>query len=208
MVERRNFDTVADTWDEEPRRIKLAVDVAGAIMTAVPLTKSMIALDYGCGTGLLTLCLQPEVRRIIGADSSPQMLKVLETKVRSLALSNVTTMLLDAEAGGTTSERFDLLTCHMTMHHVENIPVLFDFFNGLLHSGGTVCLSDLDVEDGSFHSDLSGVFFWGFDRDRLRGDLAQAGFEEIRNTTASVINKKTNQGEREYPVFLITARKK
>jgi len=74
MTHLRDFDTAAATWDEEPRRVKLSEDMAAAIAGRVPLSKSMTAIDYGCGTGLLTLLIQPHVGRIIGADSSKGML--------------------------------------------------------------------------------------------------------------------------------------
>ena len=207
MKERRDFDKAAATWDEEPRRVKLAEDTAAAIAGMVPLSKTMTAMDYGCGTGLLTLLIQPHVGRIIGADSSKGMLEVLERKVRDRGLDNVSALLLDAEAGGAAEERVDLLTCHMTLHHVEDIPRLFSRFHEMLFPGGILCLSDLDAEDGSFHSDPTGVFSHGFDRNDLRALLAEAGFTDIRDTTAAVIHKKSAEGEREYPVFLITARK-
>jgi 2-polyprenyl-3-methyl-5-hydroxy-6-metoxy-1,4-benzoquinol methylase len=206
MTQLRDFDTAAATWDEEPRRVKLAEDMAAAIAGRVPLSKSMTAIDYGCGTGLLTLLIQTHVGRIIGADSSKGMLEVLERKVRDRGLGNVDTLLIDAGAEGPAEERVHLLTCHMTLHHVEDIPALFRRFHEMLLPGGILCLSDLDAEDGSFHSDATGVFFHGFDRDNLRALLADAGFTDIRDTTASVIKKKSDEGEREYPVFLITAR--
>jgi ubiquinone/menaquinone biosynthesis C-methylase UbiE len=204
---RRDFDTEAATWDEEPRRVRLAEDTAAAITGMVPLSKTMTAMDYGCGTGLLSLLIQPHVGRIIGADSSKGMLGVLERKVRDRGLDNVGTMFLDAEAEGAAEERVDLLTCHMTLHHVEDIPWLINKFSEMLLPGGILCLSDLDAEDGSFHSDPTGVFSWGFDREDIKALLAEAGLTDIRDTTASVIHKISDEGEREYPVFLITARK-
>ena len=207
MTQLRDFDTAAATWDEEPRRVKLAEDTAAAIAGMVPLSKTMTAMDYGCGTGLLTLLIQPHVGRIIGADSSKGMLEVLERKVRNLGLGNVGTLLIDTGAEGPAEERVDLLTCHMTLHHVGDIPRLFQRFHEMLLSGGILCLSDLDEEDGSFHSDSTGVFSWGFDREDLRTLLADAGFTDTRDTTASVIQKISDSGERAYPVFLITTRK-
>jgi hypothetical protein len=52
--DKRDFDIVADTWDEEPRRVKLAEEVTAAIRREVSLTCEMEALDYGCGSGLVS----------------------------------------------------------------------------------------------------------------------------------------------------------
>ena len=57
----------------------------------------MIATDFGCGTGLLTLALQPYVERIIGVDSSPAMLAKLQEKVATGGFEGVETRLLAAE---------------------------------------------------------------------------------------------------------------
>ena len=100
MIDLRDFDKAAATWDEEPRRVKLAEDTAAAIAGTISLSETMTSMDYGCGTGLLTLLIQPHVGRIIGADSSKGMLEVLERKVRDRGLDNMETLFLDAEAGG------------------------------------------------------------------------------------------------------------
>jgi len=64
-IERRDFDKEAGTWDELPARVKLANDIAATISKEIPLTSDMDVLDYGCGTGLLTLHLQPIVESIL-----------------------------------------------------------------------------------------------------------------------------------------------
>ena len=53
MTEKRNFDTAASTWDEEPRRVKLAGNVAAAIIDTIQPNRTMDVLDFGCGTGLI-----------------------------------------------------------------------------------------------------------------------------------------------------------
>jgi len=69
MTERRNFDTVALQWDEEPRRVKLAGEIASAMLQNIPVSPKWDALDFGCGTGLVTLQLAPALRNITGVDS-------------------------------------------------------------------------------------------------------------------------------------------
>jgi predicted TPR repeat methyltransferase len=48
----------------------------------------MEALDYGCGSGLVTLGLQPLAGRITGADGSQEMLQVLSRKVRERGMGS------------------------------------------------------------------------------------------------------------------------
>ena len=68
--EKRNFDSVAASWDANPVRVKLAHDVVRAIRETIPLRPDMDVLDFGCGTGLLSLGLLPMVHTITGVDSS------------------------------------------------------------------------------------------------------------------------------------------
>jgi len=69
--ERRDFDKEAAKWDENPGRVKLANEVADSIIREAAPSAGMDALDFGCGTGLVTLRIQPLVGSITGADSSP-----------------------------------------------------------------------------------------------------------------------------------------
>ncbi len=205
--EKRDFDKVAATWDDEPR-IKLAEDVAGAVLREVRLAPDMDVLDYGCGTGLVTMRIQPHVRAITGADTSKGMLEVLHRKANENGAANVRTLLLDPEQDAPPEEEYHLIVSNMTLHHVEDVGALFRGFFRLLLPGGKLCVADLDTEDGSFHPDKTGVFHFGFNRGEIGKMLANAGFVGIRDVTASVIVRATyNDAAREYPVFLVTAEK-
>jgi tRNA (cmo5U34)-methyltransferase len=196
------FDEAAATWDEEPRRVKLARAVADEIARRIELSPAMDVLDFGCGTGLLTLALQPLVRSVTGADSSSGMLDVLRRKVRVQRLANVQTTLLDPDVSLSLDGPFDLIASSMALHHVPDLAPLFDRFRETLRSGGRVALADLDREDGSFHEDPRGVHHLGFERAEMQALLAAAGFVDLEATTACLAQKDT----REYPVFLVTGR--
>jgi ubiquinone/menaquinone biosynthesis C-methylase UbiE len=182
--------------------------VAGAIIREVSLSKDMDVLDFGCGTGLVTLRLQPLVGTITGADSSPGMLAILEEKIRAQELTNIRTVFVDFEKGDRIGEKFHLIVCSMTLHHVPDTAALFRLWHEMLLPGGHLCLADLDTEDDSFHSDKTGVFHLGFDRERLRRSLHETGFSEVRDTTATTMSRDiAGKGKRDFPVFLIVARK-
>jgi ubiquinone/menaquinone biosynthesis C-methylase UbiE len=75
-----DFDTRAKDWDEMPGRVERTNAVAAAIRAQVALSKSMAALEYGCGTGLLSFALQADLGPITLADSSLGILNVLKKK--------------------------------------------------------------------------------------------------------------------------------
>jgi ubiquinone/menaquinone biosynthesis C-methylase UbiE len=204
----RNFNEAASSWDEEPRRVRLAGAVAEAVMREVALSGSMDVLDFGCGTGLVTLCLQPRVRSITGADTSAGMLEVLRGKAVGQGLATVKTVLLDPDRKSLPADSFDLLVSSMTMHHVEDVGTLLHDFYRVLRPGGVLAIADLDTEDGSFHGHGLPAAHSGFDRDRMRAMLEETGFRETRAVTAATVEKPDARDVvRTYTVFLITARK-
>lgn len=206
--ERKDFDKEAAQWDANPGRVTLARDVADAVIREVHPTREMDALDFGCGTGLVTLRLQPLVGTITGMDSSRGMLAVLESKVTGRGLVNVRTRFLDLEKGKTVDGRYHLIVSSMTLHHVPDPAALIAQLSGALLPGGTLAVADLDAEDGSFHGDNTGVLHLGFDRARISGLFEQAGLTRVRDVTAAVVVKETpEKGRREFPVFLIIGRK-
>ena len=206
--EKKDFDKEAAQWDVNPGRVKLANEVADAMIRELKPVPDMDALDFGCGTGLVTLRLQPYVKTITGADSSMGMLGVLRGKVEKQGINNVLTQFIDFEKGGGVSGKFHLIVSSMTLHHVPDTASLFRQWHELLHPGGWVCFADLDSEDGSFHGDNTGVFHLGFDRERLKKLLHGAGFREISCATATTMTREVEgKGTRDFPVFLMAARK-
>ncbi|HBG04078.1 MAG: methyltransferase type 11 [Geobacteraceae bacterium GWC2_58_44] len=205
---KRDFDAAAAGWDEEPRRVKLAQEVVTVICRELPLATEMEALDYGCGSGLVTLGLQPFVGRITGADSSQGMLQVLSRKVRERGITNVVAKFIDLEQQRLDGS-YDLIVSSMTLHHVHNVAALIGSFVQILNPGGWLALADLESEDGSFHDDSTGVYHRGFDREFFSSVCSRNSLTDIRIITAATIDKsKGSGGRRLYPVLLCLARKR
>jgi ubiquinone/menaquinone biosynthesis C-methylase UbiE len=201
MTEQRDFDAAAATWDEEPRRVQLSGEIAAAIQSRIPLSAEWQAMDFGCGTGLVTLRLAPHLAGITAVDSSQKMLEQLELKRQQLGLTSVHTLPAAALLGSQPAEQFNLITSAMTLHHIEDPAALLGLFFRLLLPGGRIALADLETEDGSFHEDPTGVFHHGFSSHYLTELLEGAGFCNVSVTRITEISK----GERRYPVLLATA---
>lgn len=132
-----DFDEKADTWDEDPQRVKLANDVVDAIITEMKPTREMDALDYGYGSGLVTLRIQPHIKSITGIDSSKVMLEVIQAKVEKQGLKNVRTQIVDFEQGEKAEGMFHLIVSSMTLHHVNEPALLLEQLYDLLFPGGS-----------------------------------------------------------------------
>jgi ubiquinone/menaquinone biosynthesis C-methylase UbiE len=201
MTQRRDFDASAAAWDEEPRRVKLAGEIAAAICKNLPLSAEWDALDFGCGTGLVTLPLSQHLGSIVGLDSSQGMLERLQRKIEAFGCINVHTTHCDLEKGELPVGRFHLITSSMTLHHIPEIDPVLQSLRGLLHPGGWIALADLESEDGSFHDDLTGVFHNGFGAGELSDILNKAGFSSISINSVTKVVK----GDKIFPVFLAAA---
>ena len=199
-----SFDARAQTWDDDPRRRKLAESIFAALEQAVPLRAEWTALDYGAGTGLLALALAARVRRVLAVDSSAGMLAVLADKARAGGCANVAGLRADFATDALPAGPFDLVASAMTLHHVADVAGLLRKFFALLAPGGRIALADLDAEDGSFHGpNAAGVHHLGFDRAALARQCAAAGFADVRFSDAA----RNEKNGRTYSVFLVAARK-
>lgn len=207
-TKKRNFDQDAANWDQLPRRVKVAQDIAQSMIRELSPTTDIDVLDFGCGTGLLTLTLQPFVRSITGMDSSPGMLDVFQTKIKEQHLSNVKAKQLDLDKGDVLKDSYHLIVSSMTLHHIKNISSLLKQFHSILLPTGRLAIADLDLDDGKFHSNNDGVFHFGFDREKLRKSFAEAGFDNIQDISAAEIEKETlNKKMQQFTVFLMTGKK-
>ncbi len=199
----RDFDREAAGWDNEPRRLKMAADVVSAIGRTVPLNPDMDLLDFGCGTGLVGLALRPRVASATCADTSRGMVEVVRQKATAGGMTGVTPLWLEDPDEVRIDGSFDVIVSAMTLHHVPDTAKLIGCLAGLLRPGGWICLADLDPEDGSFHTDPTGVYHHGFDREELCRILSAAGLADAGGQNAACIAKS----DRLYSVFLVTGRK-
>jgi ubiquinone/menaquinone biosynthesis C-methylase UbiE len=199
-----DFDAMAVEWDKNPMRVARAQAAAAAIRAMVPLSQRMSAFEYGCGTGLLSFALMPDLGRIVLADSSAGMLDALRRKIATSGSNRMAPIRLDLETEPPPRERFDLVYTLMTLHHIRDTVAILGSFHAMLKSRGYLCIADIDREDGSFH----GPGFEGhngFDRAELSRMLAEAGFSRVSFSTFFVVKRSEEGGGGEYPLFLAKA---
>lgn len=196
MSPKIDFDAAAATWDDNPRRVRLAQAVAQAIRQQINLQPHMRLLDYGCGTGLVALALQPHVGFVIAADSSLGMLQKLQEKIRAAGLTNITTRQLDLESQDWDGPPVDVIVSSMTFHHLQNPQAILRKMAAMLVPGGFLAVADLDAGSEGFHSDKAGVFHEGFSAQQMKEMFSTAGLEGIHTV-------EVGQMEREGQLFRV-----
>ena len=208
-MQKRDFDSEASQWDDNPVRRKMAQDVFSSLTSRIPLDTAMDVMDFGCGTGLLTVKISPLVRSVTAVDGSAGMLAVLRQKLAGEKIENVRTERIDPDNGDRLDGQYDLIVSTMTLHHIREIDRLLNDFHSVLKAGGVLCISDLDPEQGLFHPDATGVFHEGFDRRKLHEQFAAAGFTDISADTASVVSKPAGSDNalRDFTIFMMTGKK-
>lgn len=195
------FAHKAQDYEKESRRVNNVRNIANGILNTFTYDKSMHIMDFGSGTGLLTGHIAPFVQKITAIDMSASMNDVLRNKIENYPCF---LEVLEADLTKTTLDRsFDGIISSMTLHHIEDIEALFHKFYFMLNQNGTIALADLDKEDGSFHTENTGVHHFGFERDFIFNHAKNAGFKDINIDTVSIAQKPYG----DFPIFLITARK-
>ena len=202
-----NFDERAKDWDSDPKKVERACVVADAIRKAIPLSSEMNALEYGCGTGLLSFALQEDLGQITLVDTSQGMLTVLREKIADAGVTNMRPVRLDLSTDPLPNEKYHITYSLMVLHHVPDAKGILGRFHDVLKPNGYLIIADLDKEDGSFHTDGTTDVHKGFGRTELQKWVEAAGFGNVRFSTVYEIKKRIGNKEKVFPVFLMVAQK-
>jgi 2-polyprenyl-3-methyl-5-hydroxy-6-metoxy-1,4-benzoquinol methylase len=201
-----DFDAEAATWESNPGHLERTSAIARAIRSLVPLSRTMRALEVGCGTGLLSFALHDDLGTVVATDPSQGMIDVLVAKIEAAKAENIQALRVDLGKEPIPGS-FHLVFLQMALHHIPDVEGFLLSAWESLEEGGWLCIADLDSEDGSFHGfDTEGIHP-GFDRPDLVRDVQGAGFHVVDIDTVFEIQRESDGRERRYPIFLLVARK-
>jgi 2-polyprenyl-3-methyl-5-hydroxy-6-metoxy-1,4-benzoquinol methylase len=198
------FDKIAKKWDTKPQRVKTALSIADFISNNISDLDSIDILDYGCGTGLLSfgICenLETKVNSIVGMDSSQGMLDVFVQKAESIGYKNFSTIQNHAEKDSIDG-KYNLIVSSMTMHHIKDYKSFIKRCVDSLEDSGYLAIGDISKEDGSFHSDNTGVEHFGFEIDEIREEFEKY----LKNVKIEIVETITKN--KEYHIFTAIGQK-
>lgn len=199
------FDLKAAGWDQNPMHWDRSAAIAKELLKQVPVRKEMTALEYGAGTGITSFLLKDHLKKITMMDSSPEMVRVMQEKIKATNSQNLKPLLFNLEKEEWEGEKFNLLITQMVLHHVADLDNILHKFREMTVPGGYLAIADLYPEDGSFHGEgFTG--HKGFDTNLLADILRKHRFGNIFSRKCFTINKKISENIiREFDLFLLVA---
>lgn len=200
------FDELARSWDVAPMHVERTAAIASALRGVLPST-GLRTLEVGAGTGLLSFALADHLGPVLATDPSAGMVTALEDKIRQTGSASLSALRCGDDLAGVDGP-FDLILSQMALHHIPDVPGFLVRAASRLPAGGWLAIADLDLEDGSFHGPTVTDVHFGFDRQILSSLLEQAGFGQITFSTVHTMRRNTEAGLRDYPIFLVTARRR
>lgn len=195
-----NFKEKSEGWDSGSIRVQGALKIAEAIASEIELCSEMEILDFGVGTGLLGFEIAKSVKKVYGVDTSESMIEKLKEK--NTPKLHIETYCQDI-IKEPLDKSFDGIVSSMTLHHIEDLKAFFETIHKNIKEGGFIAIADLETEDGTFHSDNTGVYHFGFDEVDLKEAAKGAGFVNVKFENINTISKP----DKDYGIFLLTARR-
>jgi len=201
-----NFDQMAEGYDTD-KRIKRAAIIADEIRSHIAAEADKSALEFGCGTGLVGLALKDLFSKLFLVDSSPEMIKQVELKLKSLCDYDIEAFCSDFLVKPPQNLKVDYIFSSLVLHHIMDTEKMLRLFYDMLNDGGCLIVVDLNSEEGGFHagySDFEGHN--GFDQSDLVKLAEKAGFSVVSINTFYEDTKLFDGVESPYSLFSLVAR--
>lgn len=172
------FDTIANHYDN-PDRQALAAIIREEVVKYFPEnTNQKVLLDYGGGTGLVSLPFADDFKELIIADAAETMLKMAEEKINTANLKNVRTIHADASVSFPTVKA-DVILVSLVLLHIPDTETILKKLYELLAPEGQLMIVDFDKNDRINHPKVHN----GFDQQELHQKLKTAGFSSVTSHT-------------------------
>ena len=167
---KHDFNHKAETFDS-PKNIFLANLVCQAVEKQLDLLSDKEILDFGGGTGLLTLPLAKQAKSVTLVDISEKMLEQARLKAEQQDINNIQFLEQDL-LGKPLEKEFDLIVVCRVLHHMPDLDATLSLFYQHLKEDGQLLLADFTKTESSHH---------GFDLAKLEKQLIEYGFSSVHS---------------------------
>jgi 2-polyprenyl-3-methyl-5-hydroxy-6-metoxy-1,4-benzoquinol methylase len=104
---------------------------------------SFRVLDVAAGTGLLSRAIAPQVKSVLAADLTPEMIEQARRQAELSETANVTFEQAAAEALPHSADTFDMVVTRFSIHHLHQPHVAFREMARVCRPGGKIAVIDL-----------------------------------------------------------------
>jgi ubiquinone/menaquinone biosynthesis C-methylase UbiE len=177
METRDIFEQMASQYDTEERK-SIAHIIAQKVRSELTDTKSLSALDYGCGTGLLGLELVDMFRTMLFVDTSPQMIAQVQRKIENAHIGTAGTLCCDF-CVEPCNVKTDFVLMSQVLLHVKDYALLLNRLYQILNQDGHLIVVDFDLNERI----VSDKVHHGFEQSELMLLLKQIGFASVHANT-------------------------
>jgi len=202
-----DFNIQSISWDDE-KRTKRAKVIAEQITHDIELKKYYSALEFGCGTGLISFNLYDRLTDITCIDTSKGMIDALNSKIKQRKVNNMVACQHNINDDYLLIPKYDLIYTSMALHHIIDIDTTLTNLYKSLKKDGYLCIVDLDEDDGSFHkleNDFNGHN--GFNQNELKKVLGKIGCKGLESRTFYNDVKNIDGVILNYSLFIMIGRK-
>ena len=165
-----HFNHKAESFDS-PKNIFIADLICQEVEKQIVDFSDKRILDFGGGTGLVTLPLAAQSKSVTLVDISDKMLDQARLKVEKQAIDNVYLLQQDLLTKPL-NQLFDIIVVSRVLHHMPNIEKTLAMFRNHLVEDGQLFIADFVKTDVNHH---------GFHLDDLEGKLSQSGFSSVKS---------------------------
>ena len=165
---KHDFNHKAETFDS-PKNIFLANLVCQAVEKQIDFLSDKEILDFGGGTGLLTLPLAKQAKSVTLVDISEKMLEQARLKAEQQDIKNIQFLEQDLLKNPLEKE-FDLIVVCRVLHHMPDLDATLSLFHQHLRENGQLLLADFTKTEPNHH---------GFDIAELEKQLIEHGFSSV-----------------------------
>ena len=167
---KHDFNHKAETFDS-PKNIFLANLVCQAVEKQIDLLSDKEILDFGGGTGLLTLPLAKQAKSVTLVDISEKMLEQARLKAERQDIKNIHFLEQDLLENPLEQE-FDLIVVCRVLHHMPDLDVALSLFHQHLKEDGQLLIADFTKAEANHH---------GFELTELEKQLIEHGFSSVHS---------------------------
>ena len=160
-----HFNHKAESFDS-PKNIFIADLIRQEVEKQIVDFSDKRILDFGGGTGLVTLSLAAQSKSVMLVDISDKMLDQARLKVEKQAIDNVYLLQQDLLTNPL-DQLFDIIVVSRVLHHMPNVEKTLAMFRNHLVEDGQLFIADFVKTDVNHH---------GFHLDELEENLSQNGF--------------------------------